>query len=315
MTTPPRVPRPGDPISAGWGGKLAHYARMTTPKAGPGLRARVTGGGTVLSIAAAHKRNPLPAPYPFKAVWIDDSGGELCFCLPSGSLWVDGEAVDPAANATQSTVQMTSGTWYCFPSITLASSGDMRIYCEIKESSGSSGSSGAYCAELVAQVSPDALYSFAVCDISITAATSAAPAQYLVRQLAIGTQHVSLASGGSGGGSTPCDCPRKWYNRIAINAAGTQATISNPRVLHGVQDVEQKSGTSLTVTIGTSGNTWIYYEITHGTGTGGTWQYELKASGTEPSQFSGETYQVPLYVVDSNGKIWDASIPMAVKRI
>jgi len=300
---------PGDAVSAGWGGRVARHARATTPKAGPGLRARVTPAGTVLNIAAVHAKTPVPVPYPFKAVWVDDEyDGKLCFCLPEGALSVDGEAIDPAEGATAIPASTLSpGTWYHFPSLTLASSGTTRIYCEIAQEGTD------ITADIVTVPSAGALYFFPVCDLSVL--DGQGTAQHLVRQLAIGAQHVSLTSGGSSGGGTLCDCPRKWYNRITLGAGGTQATISNPRVLHGVKDVEQKSGTSLTVTIGTSGNTWIYYEITHGTGTGGTWQYELKASGTEPSQFSGETYQVPLYVVDSTGKIWDASIPAAVKRI
>ena len=298
---------PGDTVSAGWGGRVARHARATTPKAGPGLLARVTPAGTVLSIGAQRKRGPVPPPYPFRAVWIDDEyDGKLCFCLPEGALSVDGEAIDPAEGATAIPASTLSpGTWYHFPSLTLASSGTTRIYCEIAQEGTD------ITADIVTVPSAGALYFFPVCDLSVL--DGQGTAQHLVRQLAIGAQHVSLASGGGGGGS--CDCPRKWYNRIAINAAGTQATIANVLVLAGDASL---TCADTTVALNTGVNTCIYghVEMTVDSYDGSVSRSVSICAGSERLTTAGPDFYIPLWLVtaDTPRKIYDATVPGIAKR-
>lgn len=62
----PTPPRPGEPLRASWAQRLVAYVRSLRVSAGPGLRARRTASGTVISLA--------PATHSSR----DASGGSAC---------------------------------------------------------------------------------------------------------------------------------------------------------------------------------------------------------------------------------------------
>lgn len=53
----PTPPRPGEPLRASWARRLVSYVRSLRVSAGPGLVARRTPSGTVVSLAATTRRS------------------------------------------------------------------------------------------------------------------------------------------------------------------------------------------------------------------------------------------------------------------
>lgn len=307
-------PRKGDDVRIAWAQTVADGVNAARIAAGPGIEldSLSTGGTLVRAAPERPVRAVPPPPLAFAAIWLDDpytstSGtnrehaGKLCFYLPAGSLTVDGDAVDPAENATAvSSGRMPRGSWYYFPSLTLAASGTTRVYCEITESS------GGYSADLVAQaqVSPGALYSFPVCDITISAATSDAPAQHIVRQLAAGAQHVSLAD-------TVSVARDKWYNRLTVTE--TQITVSNVCAFAGDRLVS--SGQTFTLARPASGDAMVYLHVTLTADTGGSISGQVTAE-VDPQNvvYEGADFYIPVWRVEADGTIYDATIPGVAKR-
>lgn len=305
-------PRKGDDVRIAWAQAVADGVNAARIAAGPGIEldSLSTGGTLVRAAPERPVRAVPPPPLAFAAIWLDDpytstSGtnrehaGKLCFYLPAGSLTVDGDAVDPAENATAvSSGRMPRGSWYYFPSLTLAASGTARVYCQITDSS------GGYSADLVAQaqVSAGAIYSFPVCDITISAATSDAPAQHIVRQLAAGAQHVSLAD-------TVSVARDKWYNRLTVTE--TQIIVSNVCAFAG----DRLVSTGATFQFARpSGDAMVYLRVTLTADTGGVSGQVAAEMNPQNVVYEGADFYIPVWRVEADGTIYDATIPGMVKR-
>lgn len=218
------------------------------------------------------------------------TSGAWVIYLPAGCLRIDNATVDPAASLSAAGGDYPAG-WY---QLGLAPAG--ALWLNLAKSAG-----GAWTASFGAA---------AANDLSVQIASVA---NYNVTQLVVGA--LALSSGSGGGGGESCTCPRKWYNRITLNAAETQATIANVLILAG--DASPTCADT-TVTLNTGANTCIYghVEMTADPYDGSVSRSVSIVAGSEGRTTAGSDFYIPLWLVtaDTPRKIYDATIPGIAKR-
>lgn len=311
MTIPPREPKPGDRISADWGGALARHAKRTAPVAGPGMRARVTPGGTVISCRPARgPRAHVARPRPYEARIVDEAAGTagaaahtLHVYLPEQSLVADGADVPFQGGAAGA---LDDAEWMRFAAVAMPADGAEKTVWAYAAKSGGSWTGGISDSPPAAA---DAL--LPVCTIENDGVSCR-----ITRQLACGVWIVDSAADAAA-------APQKWYNvaEITTGAAGGQHA-GDPVVK--VSRVAAFSGALLV----TGDNTelpldedmTVYLHVVLTVGTGGTLTGTVTPVSSKSAGFpllvpyTGSDYYIPIWHV-SDGKLYDATIPGMTKRI
>lgn len=300
MTVPPREPKPGDRISADWGGALARHARMTAPVAGPGLRARVAPGGTVLSCSPSRgPRAQVARPRPYEARIVDEAAGTagaaahtLHIYLPEHSLVADGADVPFQGGAAGA---LDDAEWKKFAAVAMPADGVEKTVWAYAAKSGGLWTGG------ISDSPPAAAEALLpVCTIENDGVSCR-----ITRQLACGVWIVDSAADAAA-------APQKWYNAIAVDIAARTATISNVAAFSGAELIEDDDAT---VSLATSGETMIYLHVTLASGTGGAASVVPVVADPGDVNYDGADYYIPVWCVKADGTVFDATIPGMTKRI
>lgn len=305
MTVTPREPKPGDRISADWGGALARHARMTAPVAGPGLRARVAPGGTVLSCSPSRgPRAQVARPRPYEARIVDEAAGTagaaahtLHIYLPEHSLVADGADVPFQGGAAGA---LDDAEWKKFAAVAMPADGVEKTVWAYAAKSGGLWTGG------ISDSPPAAAEALLpVCTIENDGVSCR-----ITRQLACGVWIVDSAAAAA---------TQKWYNaaEITTGAAGGEhegdpvVKVSRVAAFSGALLV-QGTDTELPLVEGMT----VYLHVVLTVGTGGTLTGTVTVTGTarQTALYTGDDYYIPIWHV-SGGKLYDATIPGMTKRI